>query len=219
MRSSRQTKSKRLAADLAQLDDSSLAYWREHPAEFIEQCVVNPETGKPFVLLDAEKQFLQHAFTTDDNGRLLFPDADLQRHQEERQNPLGCHPRHHRAAAVWRSLCRSLLHRQRSRTKQGQGVRSDQAHRAGLSVACLRGRHHRQQDHLRRNRLTITAIPSRLRWCGRCQSDHQRVRRAVGLHQREGLAALGRVRAVTSAQNLLPSGGEPCWLRRRKRTA
>ena len=83
----RQTK--RRAANLSQLDDSSLAYWREHPAEFIEQCLINPETGKPFVLLDAEKQFLKHAFALGPDGRLLYPTLIYQRDQEERQDSFG----------------------------------------------------------------------------------------------------------------------------------
>jgi hypothetical protein len=40
---------------------------------FIEQ-LIDLETGKPFELLDAERQFLAHAFTTDDSGRLLYPE-------------------------------------------------------------------------------------------------------------------------------------------------
>ena len=32
----------------------------------------DPETGQPFVLLDAERQFLAHAFQTDDSGRLRY---------------------------------------------------------------------------------------------------------------------------------------------------
>ena len=55
------------------LDDAALSYWRRHPVEFIEQCLVNPETGKPFELLDAEREFLKHAFKTDKRGRLLYP--------------------------------------------------------------------------------------------------------------------------------------------------
>lgn len=48
--------------------------WRKHPIRFIEQVLVNPETGKPFELLDAEKHFLRHAFKLDDDGRLVYPE-------------------------------------------------------------------------------------------------------------------------------------------------
>jgi phage terminase large subunit-like protein len=54
------------------LDRSSLARWRADPVTFIEQVLVDPESGQPFVLLDAERQFLKHAFKTADNGRLLY---------------------------------------------------------------------------------------------------------------------------------------------------
>ena len=52
----------------------SLARWRKNPAKFIEQCMVNPETGKKFVLLPAEREFLKHAFRIDKKGRLVFPE-------------------------------------------------------------------------------------------------------------------------------------------------
>jgi hypothetical protein len=55
------------------LDQKSLAYWRKHVDEFIEQCLINPETGRPFVLLEAEREFLKHAFATGPDGRLLYP--------------------------------------------------------------------------------------------------------------------------------------------------
>jgi phage terminase large subunit-like protein len=42
--------------------------------EFIEHVLVDPATGKPFVLLDAERWFLKFAFTLDADGRLMFPE-------------------------------------------------------------------------------------------------------------------------------------------------
>ena len=48
--------------------------WRADPAAFIETVLHDPETGQPFVLLDAEREFLAHAFKLNDNGRLLFPE-------------------------------------------------------------------------------------------------------------------------------------------------
>jgi phage terminase large subunit-like protein len=56
------------------LDRRTLAQWRADPAAFIEGVLHDPETGKPFRLLDAEKQFLAHAFKTNSNGRLLYPE-------------------------------------------------------------------------------------------------------------------------------------------------
>ena len=50
----------------------NVEHWRADPAKFIETVLYNPETGKPFELLDAEREFLKHAFQTDANGRLLY---------------------------------------------------------------------------------------------------------------------------------------------------
>jgi phage terminase large subunit-like protein len=44
------------------------------PIKFIEQVLVNPETNAPFVLLDAEREFLKHPFATGADGRLLYPE-------------------------------------------------------------------------------------------------------------------------------------------------
>ena len=48
--------------------------WRRNPAVFIETVLRDPETKQPFKLLPAEKQFLEHAFRTDTDGRLLYPE-------------------------------------------------------------------------------------------------------------------------------------------------
>jgi phage terminase large subunit-like protein len=50
----------------------SLARWRSHPIEFIETVLFDPETGRPFKLLPAERAFLEHAFTIGSNGRLVY---------------------------------------------------------------------------------------------------------------------------------------------------
>ena len=51
-----------------------LARWRANPIGFIEHVLINPEMKKPFVLLEAERAFLMHAFTTGPDGRLVYPD-------------------------------------------------------------------------------------------------------------------------------------------------
>lgn len=56
------------------LERSALERWRRKPAEFIAECMINPETGKPFELLNAELRFIEHAYETDDRGRLLYPE-------------------------------------------------------------------------------------------------------------------------------------------------
>jgi phage terminase large subunit-like protein len=55
-----------------QLNARSLTYWRAHPLAFIESCLFDPETDAPFVLLPAERAFLEHAFKIGDNGKLLY---------------------------------------------------------------------------------------------------------------------------------------------------
>ena len=52
----------------------SLARWRRAPHRFITEVLRDPETGKPFKLLDAERDFLKHAFKTNKKGRLLYPE-------------------------------------------------------------------------------------------------------------------------------------------------
>jgi phage terminase large subunit-like protein len=56
------------------LDSSALKRWRRQPSAFITEVMVDPETGRPFALLDAERAFLDHAFRTDADGRLLHPE-------------------------------------------------------------------------------------------------------------------------------------------------
>jgi hypothetical protein len=60
--------------DHTTLDHTTLDRWRSDPIAFIETCLFDPETDQPFVLLDAERAFLMHAFKTDDDGRLLYPE-------------------------------------------------------------------------------------------------------------------------------------------------
>ena len=54
------------------IDRTALDHWRADPCAFIETVLHDPESNAPFVLLDAERQFLQHAFKTGDDGRLLY---------------------------------------------------------------------------------------------------------------------------------------------------
>ena len=56
------------------LDKSALQRWQLDPASFIEQVMVDPETGLPFRLLPAERAFIAHAFRTNDAGRLKYPE-------------------------------------------------------------------------------------------------------------------------------------------------
>jgi phage terminase large subunit-like protein len=51
-----------------------LDHWRANPIEFIETVLYNSETRRPFVLLPAERTFLEHAFKLRPDGKLLFND-------------------------------------------------------------------------------------------------------------------------------------------------
>jgi Terminase large subunit, ATPase domain len=53
---------------------SDLLRWRKNPCAFIEECLHDPESKQRFKLLPAERAFLQHAFRTDADGRLLYPE-------------------------------------------------------------------------------------------------------------------------------------------------
>ena len=53
---------------------TKLARWRADPIQFIQEVLIDPESGRPFVLLDAECAFLKHAFATGPDGRLLYPE-------------------------------------------------------------------------------------------------------------------------------------------------
>ena len=53
-------------------NNNSLQYYRQNPIAFIEQCLINPETGAPFELLPAERRFLEHSFQLGDNGKLKY---------------------------------------------------------------------------------------------------------------------------------------------------
>ena len=55
------------------LDTASLTRWKSDPIAFVEQVLCDPETGKPFVLCDAERAFLRHAFTLDADGACSIP--------------------------------------------------------------------------------------------------------------------------------------------------
>jgi phage terminase large subunit-like protein len=56
------------------LERSALARWQRQPIEFVEEVLRDPETGKPFVLFDAQRRFFAQAWQRDDAGRLRYPE-------------------------------------------------------------------------------------------------------------------------------------------------
>jgi phage terminase large subunit-like protein len=56
------------------LDHAALGRWQREPVSFIEEVLRNPKTGRPFELLDAQRQFFAHCWRTGPDGRLLYPE-------------------------------------------------------------------------------------------------------------------------------------------------
>jgi phage terminase large subunit-like protein len=56
------------------LQRSILDRWRADPIAFIREILRDPETGRPFELFEAQCQFLRHAFTRTNDGRLVYPE-------------------------------------------------------------------------------------------------------------------------------------------------
>src|SRR5262245_406787 len=59
---------------MSEIDGTALERWRTHPVSFIEQVLRDTETGKPFELFEAQRQFFAHAWRLNDAGRLLYPE-------------------------------------------------------------------------------------------------------------------------------------------------
>jgi len=81
---------------------------------FIEDILRDPETGKPFVLLDAEKQFLAHAYQTDEAGRLVYPEQVYACPKIKWKKRACCPASAHHDADLRRALRRGLRDCQRS---------------------------------------------------------------------------------------------------------
>jgi hypothetical protein len=48
--------------------------WRREPVLFIEQVLRDPETGRPFKLFEAEREFFKYAWQIGGDGRLVYPE-------------------------------------------------------------------------------------------------------------------------------------------------
>jgi hypothetical protein len=55
------------------LNPKTLKRYRADPVAFVDEVLINPATGKPYVLLEAEKEFLRHAFRLNKRGKLVHP--------------------------------------------------------------------------------------------------------------------------------------------------
>ena len=56
-----------------EIDSVALAHYRTDPAAFIEGCLISPYDGQPYHLIEAEREFIKHAFQFGTDGRLLYP--------------------------------------------------------------------------------------------------------------------------------------------------
>jgi phage terminase large subunit-like protein len=56
------------------ISPKTFARWQRNPCDFVEEVLHDPETGKPFRLLDVERRFMERAFDTGPDGRMLFPE-------------------------------------------------------------------------------------------------------------------------------------------------
>jgi hypothetical protein len=88
------------------IDAAALKRWRANPVLFVEECLIDPETKRPFVLLEAEKRFLEHAFQTDESA---LSRAALRLSEEIRQDHVRGHHCADDAAAVRRQLKLNVL--------------------------------------------------------------------------------------------------------------
>ena len=58
----------------ALLDAQALRRYRADPVAFVEEMLVSPETGSPYVLVDAQRAFLREALRLRKDGRFRYPD-------------------------------------------------------------------------------------------------------------------------------------------------
>lgn len=56
------------------IDRATIERWRAAPWEFVEEALADPETGRAYKLLPSERAFMERAFKTGEDGRLLYPE-------------------------------------------------------------------------------------------------------------------------------------------------
>ena len=103
-----------------------LTRWRANPINFIQQVLINPETNRPFVLLEAERAFLTYAFTLGADGRLLYPEQVYALSEKVGENDVCRDLCHHGGVVVRWSLSGSHLRGQRLRSIRWARLRCNQ---------------------------------------------------------------------------------------------
>jgi hypothetical protein len=56
------------------INPETVERWRRAPWEFVEEALADPEVGRAYKLLPAERAFMERAFVLGDDGRLLYPE-------------------------------------------------------------------------------------------------------------------------------------------------
>ena len=134
------------------LDTSALDRWQRDPASFIEQVMRDPETGRPFTLLDCERTFLRYAYQLDDRGRLLYPEQAYCCPKKTGKTAFAAMHLLTTTLVFGGRVRRSLLRRQRSRASAGTRVRRRQPYRRGLALSRARGQHPTEPNRIPRHR-------------------------------------------------------------------
>lgn len=63
--------------------------WKTDPVVFIEDALVNPETGKPFILYPEQEVFIRRAFTLTPDGSLPYPEILFSAPKKSGKTALG----------------------------------------------------------------------------------------------------------------------------------
>ena len=91
--------------------NNMLMEWRRDPIKFIEQAIINPETGAPFVLYRAQVEFLRKALTLRD-GSLPFPELLYSCPKKSGKTATAAMAMIYVVFGTRRAICRGILHRQ-----------------------------------------------------------------------------------------------------------
>jgi phage terminase large subunit-like protein len=69
--------------------ESAPSRWRRDPLAFIEECVIDPGTGRPFVLYDEQRQFIRYAFERRPDGRFKRNNWAFSAHKKSGKSTLA----------------------------------------------------------------------------------------------------------------------------------
>ena len=187
------------------LERSALDRRHADPTAFIRDVLRDPETGRPFELFDAQRQFLGPAFTRKDDGRLLYPEQVFGAIKKSGKS----------MTAAMHMLTMTLVHG--GRFAEGYAVANDLEQAQGRVFQAVRrivksspdlkreAVSHTESDQLSGNRCYDYRARFRLRRCSRRQSGGVVIRRTLGLQIGGQSSTLGRDGSSAHAQGRLSS--------------